>query len=95
VDRSPTGSGVTARLALDHARGFLPIGARRVFRGLTGEPFTGELLREARAGNHAAAIVRVGGRAYYSGTSSFVIEAEDPLRDGFPMPATLSALAPR
>jgi trans-L-3-hydroxyproline dehydratase len=95
VDRSPTGSGVTARLALDHARGALPIGARRVFRGLTGEPFTGELLRQARAGNRPAVIVRVGGRAYYSGTSSFVIEAEDPLRDGFPMPADLRTLAPR
>ena len=93
VDRSPTGSGVTARLALDHARGALPIGGRRVFRGLTGEPFTGELMREARAGNRPAVIVRVGGRAYYSGTASFVIEPEDPLRDGFPMPETLAALA--
>src|SRR5262249_46485200 len=35
VDRSPTGSGVTARLALDHARSALPIGGRRTFRGLT------------------------------------------------------------
>jgi trans-L-3-hydroxyproline dehydratase len=95
VDRSPTGSGVTARLALDHARGALPIGGRRNFRGLTGEPFTGELLRAARAGNHPAVIVRVGGRAYYTGEASFVVEAEDPLRDGFPMPETLAALVPR
>ena len=95
VDRSPTGSGVTARLALDHARGALPIGGRRVFRGLTGEPFTGELLRAARAGHRPAAIVRVGGRAYYTGTASFTIEPDDPLRDGFPMPDTLAALAPR
>jgi len=71
----------------------LPIGGRRVFRGLTGDPFTGELLRKARAGNRPAAIVRVGGRAYYTGTASFVVEPEDPLRDGFPMPETLSALA--
>ncbi|HVM79125.1 MAG TPA: proline racemase family protein [Stellaceae bacterium] len=93
VDRSPTGSGVTARLALDHARGRLPIGAKRIFRGLTGEPFSGELLREARAGNRAAVIVRVGGRSYYSGTSTFAVEAEDPLRDGFPMPRTLAEIA--
>ena len=95
VDRSPTGSGVTARLALDHARGALRIGTRRVFRGLTGEPFTGELLRAAKAGNHAAVIVRVGGRAFYTGTSSFVIEAEDPLRDGFAMPPNLAPLTPK
>jgi len=93
VDRSPTGSGVTARLALDHARGLAPLGARRIFRGLTGEPFTGELLRAAPAGNRSAVIVRVGGRSYYSGTSSFTVEAEDPLRDGFPMPLTLAARA--
>jgi trans-L-3-hydroxyproline dehydratase len=93
VDRSPTGSGVTARLALDHASGRLPIGAKRIFRGLTGEPFSGELLREARAGNRAAVIVRVGGRSYYSGTSTFTVEAEDPLRDGFPMPRTLAEIA--
>ena len=93
VDRSPTGSGVTARLALDHARGRLPIGGRRIFRGLTGEPFSGELLREARAGNGAAVIVRVGGRSYYSSTATFTVEAEDPLRDGFPMPRRLADLA--
>jgi proline racemase len=95
VDRSPTGSGVTARLALDHARGALAIGAQRIFRGLTGEPFTGELLRAARAGNRPAVIVRVGGRTFYTGTADFVVEAEDPLRDGFPMPPNLAALEPR
>src|SRR5262249_20670110 len=93
VDRSPTGSGVTARLALDHARSALPIGGRRTFRGLTGEPFTGELLREARAGNRPAVIARGGGRAYYTGTASFLIEADDPLPDGFPMPQNPPPLA--
>ena len=95
MDRSPTGSGVTARLALDHARGLAALGDRRVFRGLTGEPFTGELVRSAHAGNRSAVIVRVGGRSYYSGTSSFTVEAEDPLRDGFPMPLTLAERASR
>ncbi len=95
VDRSPTGSGVTARLALDYARGALPIGARRVFRGLTGEPFTGELLRATQAAGRTAVIARVGGRAFHCGTSSFVIEAEDPLGDGFAMPPSLASLAPK
>ena len=93
VDRSPTGSGVTARLALDHTRGRLPLGARRSFRGLTGGPFSGELVREARAGDRAAVIARVGGRAYHCGRSSFLIEEDDPLRDGFAMPRTLGELA--
>lgn len=93
VDRSPTGSGVTARLALDHGRGAMPIGSRRMFRGLTGEPFIGELAAETRAGARAAVIVRVGGRSYYAGTSSFVIEPDDPLREGFAVPHTLPAPA--
>jgi trans-L-3-hydroxyproline dehydratase len=95
VDRSPTGSGVTARLALDHARGHLDLGMRRSFRGLTGGPFSGELVRTARAGNRAAVIARVGGRSYHSGRSSFVIEENDPLRDGFAVPHTLGELMPQ
>jgi len=93
VDRSPTGSGVTARLALDHARGRIGLGMRRCFRGLTGGPFSGELVREARTGDRAAVVARVGGRAYHSGRSTFVIEDDDPLRDGFVVPHTLGELA--
>ena len=89
VDRSPTGSGVTARIALDHARGRLAIGAKREFQGLTGEPFSGELARETRAGGRPAAIVRVGGRAYHTGRSTFVVESDDSLRDGFTVPERL------
>jgi len=93
VDRSPTGSGVTARLALDHARGRLPMGTRRCFRGLTGNPFSGELVREVPTGNRTGVVARVGGRAYHSGRSSFLVEPDDPLRNGFTVPHTLGELA--
>jgi proline racemase len=89
VDRSPTGSGVTARLALDHAKGLVHLGKRRAFRGLSGDPFTGEIVEETRFGERPAVIVRVGGKAYYSGSASFVVEADDPLPEGLAMPARM------
>jgi len=89
VDRSPTGSGVTARVALDHARGLLKAGASRQFRGLSGDPFTGAMVGEARCGDRPAVIVRVGGQAFYFGTSSFTVEPDDPLADGLALPGRM------
>jgi proline racemase len=92
VDRSPTGSGVTARVALDHAKGLLKPGTRRQFKGLSGDPFSGEMVGEARAGDHKAVIVRVGGQAFYTGASTFIIEDDDPLRDGLALPRRMREL---
>jgi proline racemase len=82
IDRSPTGSGVTARMALDHAKGLLRPGQERSFRGISGEPFTGRVSREAPGPQHAVR-VEVGGRGFYAGRGSFVIEDADPLGWGF------------
>ena len=83
VDRSPTGSGVTARMALLHARGEAGIDAEHVFESLTGHRMTGRIVGETRVGERAAVIVEVGGRAYYSGTATFTMELSDPLKYGF------------
>ena len=83
VDRSPTGSGVTARLAAMHARGAVAAGETRLFESIVGSRFTGAVARTARAGDHAAIVARVSGRAHYSGTTSFVVEADDDLGRGF------------
>lgn len=83
VDRSPTGSGVTARLAAMHARGEVALGETRLFESIVGSRFTGAVARAARAGDHAAIVARVSGRAHYSGKASFVVEADDELGRGF------------
>lgn len=83
IDRSPTGSGVTARMALDHARGLVGQGVPRVFRGISGEPFTGRVSRPAEGGPKGAVRVEVGGRSFHAGRGTFVIEAGDPLGLGF------------
>jgi proline racemase len=83
VDRSPTGSGVTARMALQHARGQVRLGEERRFESVTGAIFTGRALREVRAGDFSAVTVEVGGRAHYTGRASFTLEPDDPLGAGF------------
>lgn len=83
VDRSPTGSGVTARMALLHRRGQVAVGEQRIFRSITEAEFTGSITGSTRAGPHAAVIVEVSGKAYYTGAARFRREADDPLADGF------------
>lgn len=83
VDRSPTGSGVTARMALLHRRGLAAVGETRRFRSLTGAVFTGRITETAQVGPHPAVRVEVGGRAYYTGEAVFTLEPDDPLPEGF------------
>jgi trans-L-3-hydroxyproline dehydratase len=83
VDRSPTGSGVTARLAAMHARDEIELGQERTFESIAGSRFSGAVARTAKAGPHGAIIARVGGRAYYSGRAEFTVEPDDDLGRGF------------
>lgn len=83
VDRSPTGSGVTARLALLAARGAVADNETRRFESVTGAIFEGSVAQRLKAGRFEAIRARVAGRAYYTGTSVFTAEADDPLQDGF------------
>ena len=83
VDRSPTGSGVTARLALMAARGDVADGDWRQFESVTGAVFDGRVAQHLKTGRFDAIRAEVAGHAYYTGQSVFTVEADDPLRDGF------------
>jgi trans-L-3-hydroxyproline dehydratase len=83
VDRSPTGSGVTARLAAMHAKGHIAVGQTRTFESIVGSRFTGAVARTTRAGDRDAIIARVGGRAFYSGIAEYWLEDGDELGRGF------------
>ena len=83
VDRSPTGSGVTARIAIDHARGRVRLGETRRFESVTGAVFTSRALATLRAGRFDAVRVEVGGRAHYSGSARFTLEPDDAIGRGF------------
>jgi len=83
VDRSPTGSGVAARLALQWTRGEIALNQARVFESVTGTHFTGSAVEETRTGPFRAIVAEVSGRAYYHGEARFILEPEDPLGAGF------------
>jgi trans-L-3-hydroxyproline dehydratase len=84
VDRSPTGSGVSARLALQIVRREARLGEERRFESCTGAVFTGTALREAPpVGPRRSVIVEVGGIAHPTGEAKFRLDADDPLREGF------------
>ncbi|MCX7360770.1 MAG: proline racemase family protein [Alphaproteobacteria bacterium] len=83
IDRSPTGSGVTARMALQLARRQARMGEERRFESCTGAIFTGRLLRDATpVGPRKSAIVEVGGTAHQTGEARFRFDDDDPLREG-------------
>lgn len=79
VDRSPTGSGVTARIAIQRARGLIEMGQERRFESVTGAIFTGRAVTEATVAGRDTWIVEVGGRSHYTGSSVFTLEDDDPL----------------
>jgi trans-L-3-hydroxyproline dehydratase len=83
VDRSPCGTGTAARLAWLHAGGAIGLNQRWVHESISDTAFTGQVLAATTVGDYAAVVPEVAGRAFITGMHSFIIEPDDPLRDGF------------
>jgi len=83
VDRSPTGTGVSGRLAICHARREVEIGTAISIESIIGTSFAGRIIRETTFGPHAAIIPQVEGTAYITGRHEFLVDPEDPLKEGF------------
>jgi trans-L-3-hydroxyproline dehydratase len=83
VDRSPTGTGVSGRLALHHARGELGLNEPIAVESITGSRFTGRVVATTTFGPHSAVIPEVAGSAHICGRQEFLIDPSDPFRDGF------------
>jgi len=83
VDRCPTGTGVSARLAIHHARGEIQIDEPITIESIISTRFTGRVIRTTRFGPHEAIIPEVEGTARITGRNEFLIDPEDPLKDGF------------
>ncbi len=94
IDRSPTGSGATARMALDFALGRAQPRHVREFRGVTGVGFSAEIISAQGEGLAARTVMRVGGSSHFTGESTLIIETDDLLRDGFSLPASLAKVRP-
>jgi proline racemase len=83
VDRCPTGTGVSARAALHHARGEVGMGAPFTVESILGTTFTGEVVEATRFGPFEAVIPKIAGTSYLFGRSQHLLDPEDPLRHGF------------
>jgi len=83
VDRSPTGTGVSARLALHYARKQIGLHEPIVIESILGTRFTGQVVETTTFGPHDAIVPEVEGNAWITGRSEFLIDPEDPLTHGF------------
>jgi proline racemase len=83
LDRSPCGTGTSARMAALHARGELALGEAFVNESVIGTRFTGRLVEETRVGSLAAVIPEITGRAWVTGMGQYLLDAEDPFPAGF------------
>lgn len=83
VDRSPTGSGVSGRMAIHHQRGELAVGESMVIESITGSTFRASPIEQHKFGEYQAVIPEVEGTAYITGQHTFVVDPNDPMKDGF------------
>ena len=83
VDRSPCGSGTSARLALLDSSQRLPRGAELRHLSIIGSTFTGRVVAPAEVAGRAAVVTEVEGSAYRTGRAAFTLDPDDPLGEGF------------
>ncbi len=82
-DRSPCGTGTSARMAQLHARGELAMNTDFVNESFIGTRFTGRLVEETTVGPYPAVVPTVTGRAWITGTAQYILDPDDPFPAGF------------
>lgn len=83
LDRSPTGSGVSARAALHYAKGELNLNEPITIESILGSTMTVQAVEQTTFGPHDAVIPEVGGTAFITGRNEFYFDPDDPLGKGF------------
>lgn len=83
VDRSPCGTGTSAKLATLHAKGKLKQGEKFVYESIASTLFTGEIVGVTKVGEYDAVIPQITGSAYITGFCQYVIDEDDPVKHGF------------
>lgn len=83
VDRCPTGSGVSGRMAIHHKRGEITAGVSMHIESITGSVFRGSVVETLDFGPYAAVVPEVEGTAFITGTNTFVLDPGDIFPEGF------------
>lgn len=91
VDRSPTGTALSARMAVLHARGVMKTGGRLTARSLIGSTFSGTILEETTVGSRPAIIPEISGRGWITGIHQHMLDPSDPWPQGYRLSDTWGA----
>ena len=83
IDRSPCGTGTSARMATLHARGRLGVGEPFRHEGILGTVFTGAIVEETAVGPYRAIVPSITGEAWITGFARYVVDPTDPFPEGF------------
>jgi proline racemase len=91
VDRSPTGTALSARMAVLHARGEMAEGDNLTAVSLIGSTFTGRILGRTTVGEHAAILPEIWGRGWITGIHQHMLDPSDPWPEGYRVSDTWGA----
>lgn len=83
VDRCPTGSGVSGRMAIHKMRKEIDFNQKIRIESITDSVFVGSVISELDYGPFTAVIPQVEGTAHITGTNTFIIDPKDPIKNGF------------
>ena len=83
IDRSPTGTGCSALMAVLHAKGLMRPGERFIGRSIIESRFTGRIEAETKLADRPAIIPSITGRAWITGTSTHMVDPDDPWPQGY------------
>jgi proline racemase len=83
IDRSPTGTGASARMAVMRARGQMQVGDRYLARSIIGSEFLGAIEADTTVGDRPAIIPSISGRAWITGTRQDMLDPDDPWPAGY------------
>jgi proline racemase len=91
IDRSPTGTGCSARMAVLHARGEMAVGERYVARSIIGSEFQCRIAAETAVADLPAITPEISGRAWITGTRTEMLDPDDPFPEGYKLSDTWPA----
>lgn len=91
VDRSPTGTALSARMAVLHARGRMKTGDTLTARSVIGSTFAGTIIGHTTVGGQAAIIPEISGRGWVTGIHQHMLDPSDPWPEGYRLSDTWGA----
>jgi trans-L-3-hydroxyproline dehydratase len=83
LDRSATGTGLSARLAVLHARGLMKVGDSMTHASAIGSTFEGRIVEETRVGDRVAIVPAIRGSAWITGIWQVLVDPTDPYPEGY------------